>query len=115
MASASVGALYLIGATPLLLAWLTFTLLVVSTKGNKMLRKFSLICAIAAAVLFPTSTFAGHGHGHGHGHAHGHRSWHGQGHWHGHRGHWWHGRYWGYGVGSCWRWTPAGYIWICGY
>src|SRR4029078_2307886 len=134
MASASVGALYLIGATPLLLAWLTVTLLLVSTKGNKMLRKFSLICAIAASVVFPTSTFAGHGHGHGHGHgqghghghhghghgrahghSHGHRSWHGHGHWHGHRGHWWHGRYWGYGVGSCWRWTPAGYIWICGY
>ena len=30
-------------------------------------------------------------------------------------GRWWRGRYYGYGVGSCWRWTPAGYIWICGY
>jgi hypothetical protein len=51
----------------------------------------------------------GHGHG-GRGHRHG-----GRGHRHGHGGRWWHGRYWGYGVGSCWRWTPAGYIWICGY
>jgi hypothetical protein len=68
-----------------------------------MIRKISLVCAVAAAVLFPMPTFAGHGHGHGH--------WRG----HGHGGHWWHGRYWGYGVGSCWRWTPAGYIWICGY
>ena len=37
----------------------------------------------------------------------------------GHRGYrggrWYGGRWWGYGVGSCWRWTPAGYIWICGY
>jgi hypothetical protein len=32
-----------------------------------------------------------------------------------HRGHWYHGRYWGYGIGSCWRWTPYGYVWICGY
>src|SRR6476660_8562138 len=79
MASAWVGALYLIGATPWCWHGLTVTLLVVSTKGIKMLRKFSLICAIAASVLFPTSTFAGHGHGHGHGH--------GQGHGHGHHGH----------------------------
>lgn len=33
-------------------------------------------------------------------------------HGHGH-GRWWHGRWWGYGVGSCWRWTPYGYVWIC--
>jgi uncharacterized RmlC-like cupin family protein len=30
------------------------------------------------------------------------------------RGHFWHGRWYGYGVGPCWRWTPTGYIWICG-
>jgi hypothetical protein len=44
-----------------------------------MLRKLSLICAIAAALLFPLPVFAGHGHG-GHG-------WHGgHGHWHGGHG-----------------------------
>ena len=32
---------------------------------------------------------------------------------HGHGGRWWHDRWWGYGVGSCWRWTPYGYIWVC--
>jgi hypothetical protein len=42
-------------------------LVVTQQRGTKMLRKFSLICAIAAAVLFPMPTFAGHGHGHGHG------------------------------------------------
>ena len=30
-------------------------------------------------------------------------------------GRWYAGRWWGYGVGTCWRWTPAGYVWICGY
>ena len=30
------------------------------------------------------------------------------------RGRFWHGHWYGYGVGSCWRSTPAGYIWICG-
>ena len=30
-------------------------------------------------------------------------------------GRWYGGRWWGYGVGTCWRWTPAGYVWICGY
>jgi len=29
------------------------------------------------------------------------------------RGHYWHGRWWGYGAGPCWRWTPVGWIWIC--
>src|SRR4029078_6494672 len=29
-------------------------------------------------------------------------------------GRWYAGRWWGYGVGTCWRWTPAGYVWICG-
>jgi hypothetical protein len=99
-----------------------------------MLRKLSLICAVAAAVLFPVPTFAGHGHGgHGGHHGGGHGGHHGGGHGghrgghggyyayrgghhgHHHRGHWYHGRYWGYGIGSCWRWTPYGYVWICGY
>src|SRR5262245_28883519 len=51
---------------------------------------------------------AHHGHGHGHvhhGHGHGHAH-----HGHGHGGRWWHGRWYGYGVGSCWRWTPTGYV-----
>jgi hypothetical protein len=30
-------------------------------------------------------------------------------------GRWYGGRWWGYGVGTCWRLTPAGYVWICGY
>ena len=30
-------------------------------------------------------------------------------------GRWYGGRWWGYGVGTCWQWTPAGYVWICGY
>src|SRR5262245_45643746 len=34
------------------------------------------------------------------GHSHG-RYWHG--------GRWWNG----YGVDPCWRWTPAGYVWVC--
>src|SRR6476620_3462647 len=97
-----------------------------------MLRKFALICAIMAAVLFPMPTFAGHGHGHGHhghghhghghhghGHRHGHHHGHRHGHHHGHRhgrgGRAWLGRYLGYGVVSCWREPPGGYIWICGY
>ena len=33
----------------------------------------------------------------------------------GHRRRYWHGRWWGYGVGSCWRLTPDGYyVWVCG-
>ncbi len=54
----------------------------------------------------------GHGHG-GHGHGHGGHGHGGHGHGgHGH-GHFWHGHWWGYGEGPCWRWTPAGYVWIC--
>ena len=83
-----------------------------------MLRNLSLSCAVAAALLFPMTAFAGHGHGghHGGGHHEGH---HGGGHHEGHHdgghhgGHWYHGRYWGYGVGACWAWTPYGYEWIC--
>ena len=29
------------------------------------------------------------------------------------RGRWWGGRWYGYGEGACWQWTPGGYIWIC--
>lgn len=28
--------------------------------------------------------------------------------------HFWHGRWWWPGVGPCWRWTPWGWVWICG-
>src|SRR4029079_12083021 len=72
-------------------------------KGKKeMLRKFSLICAIAAALFFPLPAFAGHG-GHGHGGhgwhgGHGGHGWHG-GHWHGGHGHW-HGGHLGGGWGG---------------
>lgn len=34
--------------------------------------------------------------------------------WYGPRRHYWRGRWWAYGVGSCWRSTPIGYVWICG-
>ena len=30
-------------------------------------------------------------------------------------GTWYHGRYWDYGIGPCWRPTPVGFVWICGY
>jgi hypothetical protein len=26
----------------------------------------------------------------------------------------WHGRWWWPGIGPCWRWTPWGWVWICG-
>jgi hypothetical protein len=38
----------------------------------------------------------------------------GNGYWYGARRHYWNGRWYGYGVGSCWSWTPIGYIWVCG-
>jgi hypothetical protein len=31
----------------------------------------------------------------------------------GEREHFWRGHWWRYGIGACWRWTPAEYIWIC--
>jgi hypothetical protein len=34
--------------------------------------------------------------------------------WHGTGRRYWRGRWWAYGVGSCWRWTEIGYVWICG-
>jgi len=94
-----------------------------------MLRKISLAAAVAACLFIPASAFArggghgGGGHGGGHGGHHG-GGWHGggwrAGGWHGggwRRGHgrFWRGRWWGYGVGYCWRWTPVGYVWVCGY
>lgn len=89
------------------------------------LRKISLAAAVAACLFIPASAFAkgggGHGGGHG-GHGGGGKGWHGggkgwhggwHGGWHHGRGRYWHGRWWGYGSGSCWRWTPGGYIWVC--
>jgi len=34
--------------------------------------------------------------------------------WYGPRRRFWHGRWWPYGVGSCWRSTPIGFVWVCG-
>jgi hypothetical protein len=34
--------------------------------------------------------------------------------WYGPGRHYWRGRWYAYGVGSCWRSTPIGYVWICG-
>jgi hypothetical protein len=34
--------------------------------------------------------------------------------WFGPRRHFWRGRWWPYGVGSCWRRTPIGFVWVCG-
>jgi hypothetical protein len=83
------------------------------------LRKLTVATAVAACLVLPASAFARGGHGGGHGGGGGWKgaSFHGGG-WKGggwHRGHFWRGRWWGYGVGSCWRWTPAGYVWVCGY
>ncbi|MGA7657367.1 MAG: hypothetical protein WCA96_11375 [Methylocella sp.] len=55
-----------------------------------MLRKFSLIAAMAAALAFPSAALAHHGGGHGHWH---HGGWGGHGHWH-------HGGWGGYGGGG---------------
>src|SRR5208283_2495461 len=73
-----------------------------------MLRKLSLIAAMAAALAFPSAALAHHGGGHGGGHwgGHGGGHWggHGGGHWGGHggghwggHGHWHHGGWGGYG------------------
>jgi hypothetical protein len=96
-----------------------------------MLRKFSLICAVATALFFPVAAFAGHGHGgHWHGHGghwrgHAYRHWHGghryYGGWHHGRryyGRWyrgpryygWYGPGWGGGYGGCVR---AGGVVVC--
>lgn len=97
-----------------------------------MLRNISIAAAVAACLLIPASALArggghgGHGGGHG-GHGGGFHGggWKGGGGWHGGgwkgggwrhgHGRYWRGRWWGYGVGSCWRWTPAGWVWVCGY
>lgn len=34
--------------------------------------------------------------------------------WYGTGRRYWRGRWWAYGVGSCWRASPIGYVWICG-
>ena len=84
-----------------------------------MLHKLSLMTAVAACLLLPTSVFAFHGGGHfggghfGGGHFGG-GHFVGGGHFGGPR-HFWHGRWYNYGVGSCWRLAPDGsYVWICG-
>ncbi len=38
---------------------------------------------------------------------------HGGGIWYGTGRRYWRGRWYAYGVGSCWRWTDIGYVWIC--
>jgi hypothetical protein len=65
--------------------------------------------AVSGLVMTATSTSAQakgpHGHMVGHGHMIGH------GHMVGHGRRFWHGHWYGYGVGPCWLWTPAGWIW----
>jgi len=34
--------------------------------------------------------------------------------WYGPGRRWYGGRWWPYGVGTCWRPSPIGYVWICG-
>ena len=34
--------------------------------------------------------------------------------WYGAGRRYWGGRWWAYGVGSCWRRSPIGYVWVCG-
>ena len=36
------------------------------------------------------------------------------GYWYGTGRRWYGGRWWPYGVGSCWRAFPIGYVWVCG-
>lgn len=47
-------------------------------------------------------------------HFRGGRNWGHRGHWRGHR-RYWRGRWWAYGVGSCWRWSPYydRFVWVC--
>ena len=95
-----------------------------------MLRQAALALAVVGALMLPSEAFAGHGGGHGgkhhggghhggghHGsgkhHGHGHNGrWH-NGHWYAGHGRYWHGRWYDYGVGACWSFTPAGWIWVC--
>ena len=34
--------------------------------------------------------------------------------WYGTGRRYWNGRWWPYGVGTCWRASPIGYVWVCG-
>ena len=34
--------------------------------------------------------------------------------WYGSGRRWYGGRWWPYGVGTCWRMSPIGYVWVCG-
>jgi len=34
--------------------------------------------------------------------------------WYGTGRRWYGGRWWSYGVGTCWRPSPIGYVWVCG-
>ena len=34
--------------------------------------------------------------------------------WYGAGRRWYGGRWWPYGVGTCWRSSPIGYVWVCG-
>ena len=84
-----------------------------------MFRTFGLMIMVAAVLLLAPDAFAKKGKGHHHhGYNHGHvhkKDWdRGRVNWKAPlRGRWWGGRWYGYGEGSCWRWTPGGYIWIC--
>jgi hypothetical protein len=88
-----------------------------------MLRKLSLAVALIATLVLPTTealAWVAHG-GRGHGIyvGRGHGAYVGRGYYGGRRvygggGRYWHGRYWGYGVGPCWRPTPyGGWAWVC--
>jgi len=64
-----------------------------------------------SALLMTVTDISAQARGNGHG---GHGHW-GGGHWRGGgwgRGRYWHGHWWG--TGPCWRWTPIGWVWICG-
>ncbi len=70
-----------------------------------------MAAVMAASMAAATAEFHGGGGFHGgRGGFHGGRGFGGRG------GHFWHGRYWGYGVGPCWRWNPffGGWVWVCG-
>ena len=75
---------------------------------NKMLRKTSLVLAIAAALMLPSASF-GKGGDHRVGY-------HGRYYRHGVWGHCWPGGVWRYSGGwlgyGCWRWTPIGSLFV---
>ena len=82
-----------------------------------MLRKLALAAAVTMAVALPIGAASAKGHG-GYGGHHGHHGHYGysyHGHHHHHHGRFWHGRWWAYGIGSCWRWSPTygEYVWVC--